>query len=133
MSYLYLIIYLLIAAAVQGLVGNFPLTFFAFPLNVVVAVIWLLFIWRLYREKLDGGFVRYMVSPHTSVISIILFIAGALVIGLFPQLSPIETAEKSGMAAALPWNRLLPIWLSIKLVLSCYKPKSIRLSLSSAH
>ncbi len=113
MSYLYLIIYLLIAAAVQGLAGNFPLTFFAFPLNVVVAVIWLLFIWRLYHEKLDSGFVRYMVSPHTSVISIILFIAGALVIGLFPQLLPIETAEKSGMAARLGCYDFMTSWIFI--------------------
>lgn len=32
--------YFVIAALLQTLAGNFPLSFFAFPLNVIVAVIW---------------------------------------------------------------------------------------------
>lgn len=42
--------YFVIAALLQTLAGNFPLSFFAFPLNVIIAVIWIYSLWRLYKE-----------------------------------------------------------------------------------
>jgi hypothetical protein len=41
MRYVYVTGYLSLAAIIQLLMGNFPLSFVAFPLNIVFAVIWL--------------------------------------------------------------------------------------------
>ena len=50
MRYVYVTGYLSLAAIIQLLMGNFPLSFVAFPLNIVFAVIWLFLLWKLYKE-----------------------------------------------------------------------------------
>ena len=86
--------YFVIAALLQTLAGNFPLSFFAFPLNVIVAVIWIYSLWRLYKEGNKLPLTRFLLSSRTSVLSILLLIGGSLVIGLFPQLSELRWDAK---------------------------------------
>lgn len=66
--------YFVIAALLQTLAGNFPLSFFAFPLNVIVAVIWIYSLWRLYKEGNKLPLTRFLLSSRTSVLSILLLI-----------------------------------------------------------
>lgn len=41
MYYVYVAGYILLAAAMQLFTGNFPVSFLAFPLNIIFAAIWL--------------------------------------------------------------------------------------------
>ena len=56
MRYVYVTGYLSLAAIIQLLMGNFPLSFVAFPLNIVFAVIWLFLLWKLYNRLLHASF-----------------------------------------------------------------------------
>ena len=50
MYYVYVAGYILLAAAMQLFTGNFPVSFLAFPLNIIFAAIWLFLLWILYKE-----------------------------------------------------------------------------------
>ena len=63
MRYVYVTGYLSLAAIIQLLMGNFPLSFVAFPLNIVFAVIWLFLLWKLYKESRKSAFTRFLYSP----------------------------------------------------------------------
>jgi len=58
------------------------MTFFAFPLNLILALIWLLAIWLSYRYAGGSRIVRFMLSPTASIIAIALLAAFCLVIGV---------------------------------------------------
>ena len=62
MRYVYVTGYLSLAAIIQLLMGNFPLSFVAFPLNIVFAVIWLFLLWKLYKESRKSAFTRFLYS-----------------------------------------------------------------------
>ena len=49
MYYVYVAGYILLAAAMQLFTGNFPVSFLAFPLNIIFAAIWLFLLWILYK------------------------------------------------------------------------------------
>ena len=108
--------YFVIAALLQTMTGNFPLSFFAFPLNVIVAVIWVYLLWRLYREGNKLPLTRFLLSSRTSILSILLLIGGSLVIGLFPQLSEAEAASISGVPASLGCYNLMTSWVFIAIL-----------------
>ena len=108
--------YFVIAALLQTLAGNFPLSFFAFPLNVIVAVIWVYLLWRLYREGNKLPLTRFLLSSRTSILSILLLIGGSLVIGLFPQLSEAEAASISGVPASLGCYNFMTSWVFIAIL-----------------
>lgn len=82
MRYVYVTSYLVLAAIIQLLAGNFPVSFLAFPLNVIFAVIWLFLLSILYKEYQNYKFTKFLCAPATSILSIILFIGGCLAIGL---------------------------------------------------
>lgn len=82
MPYILLLIYLAAAFVIQLLTGDFPVTFFAFPLNFIIAVIWLggmLWIWKGARKS---QFVAFMLSKGASVSAVAMFLMFSLVIGL---------------------------------------------------
>lgn len=113
---LFVTLYLLLAMLLQITTGNFPLLLFAFPLNVIIAVIWMFLLWRLYMEGSHLSFTRFLSSSHTSVLCILLMIGGSLVIGLFPQLSDAEAASMSGIAAALGCYNFMTSWVFIAIL-----------------
>ena len=108
--------YFVIAALLQTMTGNFPLSFFALPLNVIVAVIWVYLLWRLYREGNKLPLTRFLLSSRTSILSILLLIGGSLVIGLFPQLSEAEAASISGVPASLGCYNFMTSWVFIAIL-----------------
>lgn len=116
MRYVYVTGYVALAAIIQLFIGNFPLTFMAFPLNVVFAVIWLFLLWRFYKENRESHFSRFLLSPQTSILSILLFIAGCLVIGLFPQLSDVEAKMRSGVLSSLGFYNFMTSWIFIAIL-----------------
>ena len=108
--------YFVIAALLQTMTGNFPLSFFAFPLNVIVAVIWGYLLWRLYKEGNKLPLTRFLLSSRTSILSILLLVGGSLVIGLFPQLSEAEAASISGVPASLGCYNFMTSWIFIAIL-----------------
>lgn len=50
MHYVYVMVYISLAVAMQLLTGNFPVSFFAFPLNLVFAALWLFLLWMYNRQ-----------------------------------------------------------------------------------
>lgn len=138
MRYVYVTGYFVLAAIIQLFTGNFPLPFMAFPLNIVFAVIWLFLLWRLYKEGKKMSFTRFLLSPGTCILSILLFIAGCLVIGLFPQLSEAEASARTGILASLGCYNFMTSWVFIAVLFlllsnlamitfhACYNRKNIR-------
>lgn len=82
MHYVYIMVYISLAVAMQLLTGNFPVSFFAFPLNLVFAALWLFLLWMLYKEYKIAKFTRFLYSSQASILSIGLLICGCLIIGL---------------------------------------------------
>ena len=74
MYYVYVAGYILLAAAMQLFTGNFPVSFLAFPLNIIFAAIWLFLLWILYKEYNNLRITRFLGSSKASVLSISLFI-----------------------------------------------------------
>lgn len=116
MRYVYVTGYLILAAIIQLFTGNFPLAFMAFPLNLVFAVIWLFLLWKLYKESRKSSLSRFLLAPQTSILSILLFIVGSLVIGLFPQLSDAEAGVRSGILTLLGCYNFMTSWIFIAIL-----------------
>lgn len=117
MRYVYATGYILTVFAIQLLTGNFPVSFLAFPLNLIFAVVGLFMLWILYKEYRNIKFTRFLCSPQTSILSITLFIGSSLVIGLFPQLSEIEAESKEGILASLGCYNFMTSWIFIAIFL----------------
>ena len=58
------------------------MTFFAFPLNLILAVLWITAIFLSYRHADGSRFVRFMLSPAASIVSIALFALACLALGI---------------------------------------------------
>lgn len=113
MYYILFIGFILLAAVFQLFWGNFPVLFLAFPLNVIFAILWIFLLWKLYKEGKTLKITRILLSHRTSILSIILFICGCLVIGLFPQLSDAEADMREGFVAALGCYNFMTSWIFI--------------------
>lgn len=116
MYYVYTAGYIIFAVVLQLLAGNFPVSFLAFPLNVIFAAIWLFGLWMLYKEYRNTKFIRFLYSGQASILSIGLFIAGCLVIGLFPQLSDAEARTHGGLLASLGCYNFMTSWIFIAIL-----------------
>ena len=62
--------------------GTFPKEFLAFPLDLILAALWLIAVFALWRNGRKSLLVRFMLSSSATVSSIVLFLALCLVIGL---------------------------------------------------
>lgn len=61
--------------------GAFPTYFFAFPLNLILAVIWVIAVASLYANASKSLFVRFMLSRTATVLALTLFLCASMVIG----------------------------------------------------
>lgn len=113
---LFVTFYLLLAILLQITTGNFPVLLFAFPLNAIIAIGWGYLLWRLYREGNRLPFTRFLLTSHTSILSISLLIGGSLVIGLFPQLSDAKAASMTGIWAALGCYNFMTSWIFVAIL-----------------
>lgn len=116
MRYIYTTVYISLAVAMQLLTGNFPVSFLAFPLNIIFAAIWLFILWILYKEYKSSVLTRFLCSSQTSALSIGLFISGCLVIGLFPQLSDATAKTHGGILASLGCYNFMTSWIFIAIL-----------------
>lgn len=82
MPYIVLIICLAAASAIQLLAGNIPVRFFAFPLNLILALIWALCIVILWKSKPKSAFVRFMLSGGATLCAVSLFLSFSLIVGI---------------------------------------------------
>ena len=58
------------------------MSFFAFPLNLILALLWSALVFMTFRHASTSKVVRFILSPLSTVISISLFILACLIIGL---------------------------------------------------
>ena len=72
MYYVYVAGYILLAAAMQLFTGNFPVSFLAFPLNIIFAAIWLFLLWILYKEYNNLRITRFLGSKPVFYLSVCL-------------------------------------------------------------
>lgn len=107
------ILLLLLSVAAQCVFGNFPFAFFAFPLDAILALLWIALIGYGYKEKRHSEAVRLWLSPQCTCWTLGWFLAGCLVIGLFPQLSAQEAAEKSGLFSRLGCYNFMSSWIFV--------------------
>lgn len=82
MPYIILIIYLAVALALQILTGNIPLSFLSFPLNLILALIWAVSMFSVWKIRRKSIFVEFMLSRGATVSSILLFLIFSLVVGV---------------------------------------------------
>lgn len=104
---------LLISVVVQCIFGNFPFAFFAFPLDALIALLWIGVMAYSYKEKQSSPLVRLWLSPQCTYWTLGWFMAGCLVIGLFPQLSARDIAEKSDIFSRLGCYNLTSSWIFV--------------------
>ena len=91
MPYIVLAIYLALSLVLQIFLGNFPVFVMAFPLNLIVSLLWFAFMYRLWKKSSKSMFVRFMLSPEATFWSIFLFIDACIVIGLTGERSYTES------------------------------------------
>lgn len=82
MPYFILIFYLAVAVALHFMTGSIPVSFFAFPLNLILAFIWAGAVFMLWSKSKKSGFVRFMLSKGSVICSIGLFLLFCLVVGI---------------------------------------------------
>lgn len=107
------ILLLLLSVAVQCVFGNFPFAFFAFPLDALLALLWIGGMWYVYKEKRSSEVVWLWLSPQCTYWALGWFLAGCLVVGLFPQLSAQEMVEKSGVFSRLGCYHFTSSWIFV--------------------
>lgn len=117
MRHLYVIGYISIAVVLQLFTGNFPVSFLAFPLNIIFAICWLSLLWILYKEYKNAKLTQFLNSPQTSILSFGLLLCGCLIIGLFPQLTEAEANIREGILASLGCYNFMTSWIFIAILL----------------
>ena len=67
---------------VQWLVGDFPVWFFAFPMNLLVGALWLALVWEGYRRRAASVAVQYLLSAEVTYLSLAIAVAISVALGL---------------------------------------------------
>ena len=70
--------------------GSFPLDIFRFPLNILVAALWIALIAIMYRNRAGNAFALFMLSRQATWLSLALMAMAGIVLGL--QRKPSTTA-----------------------------------------
>ena len=91
MPYIVLVICLVVSLVLQMFLGNFPAYVMAFPLNLIVPLLWFGLMFRLWKKNSKSMFVRFMLSPGATFWSIFLFIDACIIIGLTGERSYTES------------------------------------------
>ena len=66
----------------QWLVGEFPVWLFAFPMNLLVGLLWLVTIWEGYRRHAASVVVQYLLSAEATYLALAIAAVIAVVLGL---------------------------------------------------
>ncbi len=81
MPFILLILYMTAALTLQLVTGDFPLHFFAFPLNLIIAVLWLLAVLIVWKNRKNNRIASFFLSPGATFSAIIPFLVFCIVIG----------------------------------------------------
>lgn len=82
MPYIILIVYLAFALLFQFLLGDFPTVIFAFPLNVLLLLLWAVIVAVLWKSGKKSGFVRFMLSSGATYWALGIFLVLCLAVGI---------------------------------------------------
>ena len=66
----------------QVVVGDFPIEFFAFPMNLIVAALWLLLLSELYRRRANSPIAKFMLSQQATYLALICAVVGGVAVGV---------------------------------------------------
>ncbi len=81
MPQIIIIAFLIIALVLQLLTGDFPVTFFAFPLNLILAVLWAGAMFWIWKKRKKSLFVIYMLSKQATVLAVSSLLIYCMIIG----------------------------------------------------
>lgn len=82
MPYILILIYLSVSLAIQFMAGDFPVTLFSFPVNILLFLLWAGSVIGMWKSRSKSGFVRFMLSPGATYLAIGLFLAFCLAVGV---------------------------------------------------
>lgn len=74
-----------VASLLQVFVGDVPTTIFRFPLNLIIAGLWLYLVIESYRSRQRSRVAQYLLSPAASWLSVLIVIVACVVMGLQRQ------------------------------------------------
>lgn len=72
----------LLSLVMDVTVGSFPYHIFAFPLNILSLVLWLILIVRAYRNRANSRFAKFMLSRGATWLSLAIMALIGIVLGL---------------------------------------------------
>ncbi len=75
-----------VTTILQAATGDFPVEFFAFPMNVVIAALWLLSLAELWRRRQGSAVAKYLLSPTATYLSLALAVACGVAAGVMAEL-----------------------------------------------
>ena len=75
-------IVVVVSALLQVALGDFPVAFFAFPMNLVVAALWLLLLSELYRRRTNSPIAKFLLSQQATYLSLIFAVVGGVAVGV---------------------------------------------------
>lgn len=82
MPYIILILCLALSLVLHFMTDGFPVMFFTFPLNLILALIWsggMIWLWKSRRKSL---FVDFMLSKGATISAVTLFLVYCIIIGI---------------------------------------------------
>lgn len=71
-----------VAVILHFVAGAFPIEFFAFPMNLVVAALWLLALSELYRRRAESKVAEFMLSQQATYLSLVFSVVGGVAVGI---------------------------------------------------
>lgn len=77
-----LLVIVALAGMLQLFVGNVPVELFRFPLNLIIAIVWLYGLYELYRARRRNVVAQFLLSPVASWLSVATLVIACMVMGL---------------------------------------------------
>ena len=73
----------LVIITLQATVGAFPVTLFAFPLNILVMILWLVAIAYTYRNRTTSHIAQFMLSRKATWLSLFIMAVIGIAVPFF--------------------------------------------------
>lgn len=109
---IYLPVFLSLAAGclLQVFFGDMPSGFFSFPVNLIIAALWIFGMFHLVRDRKTSAVTAALTSGQMTILVLVLFAAGAVITGLFTQMSPEKAASMEGFAGRMGFYNFTGTW-----------------------
>ena len=80
----------LLSLVLEAVIGSFPYQIFAFPLNILTLLLWLVVVIRAYRNRKESRFAQFMLSRTATWLSLTVMALIGIALGL--QRNPSTTS-----------------------------------------